>query len=710
MKKIILSTLSSLCIAACASLYADNYSDFEAYKAGDSMAWFYELRNESMLKAKAPKIEEKLLSIIAEKKIDDAAFDRACEILKPIASAKSVPVLAKFLHSDFRVPWVCSVFITIESSDVEDALIAALDGANAKCSMDILSTLASRGTSAGFKTLKKYVDSSDRQLACFAVSALVKFIDGDSVDVLNGVVAKNDFRRQPALQALSMIAYRAAKSGRKALAFSALKNIPEDFSMAVSARAKLAKNANKYLDGLIIADGKNVKEAARLIYNTRKFDESEAIISAFPNLSKKAKLAAMGTFMLSGDTRFYPTIAPLLDSPDFDLKDEAVYVARFICTDEANLRKIYPLIKDSNRILSSHARNVFEENPSFAAARILKEAAAAGDNDALVMLVTRGDIDAKRKLSKMYFDGGFKDGKISQMMESTITYGDMRAFAANLKTADAGLRKDVAKIIIKKLAKSRDKMFVSEAAFEIFDGNISPNDEMYKFIVSKLKVKPQKRKDVWQNEYRQRAVEDKFMKVAEEREPDVKGAGFVSMFDGKTLDGWKTPTGNASYSVKDGCVLGVTDPKMKQNSFLVSERSDYKDFIFTCEFKWEEFGNSGVIFRGQVDKNGRVVGPQAEMDDSPKRRWSAGVYNEGAEWKYSLSRSDHETARNAVCLDGWNRMTIKCSGDRIQTWLNGVPVSDFVWEGTKPGFFGLQVHAGKRGTILWKNIKVKELK
>lgn len=176
-----------------------------------------------------------------------------------------------------------------------------------------------------------------------------------------------------------MIAYRAAKSGRKALAFSALKNIPEDFSMAVSARAKLAKNANKYLDGLIIADGKNVKEAARLIYNTRKFDESEAIISAFPNLSKKAKLAAMGTFMLSGDTRFYPTIAPLLDSPDFDLKDEAVYVARFICTDEANLRKIYPLIKDSNRILSSHARNVFEENPSFAAARILKEAAAAGD-------------------------------------------------------------------------------------------------------------------------------------------------------------------------------------------------------------------------------------------------------------------------------------------------------------------------------------------
>ena len=203
-------------------------------------------------------------------------------------------------------------------------------------------------------------------------------------------------------------------------------------------------------------------------------------------------------------------------------------------------------------------------------------------------------------------------------------------------------------------------------------------------------------------------------------------SGFSSMFDGKTLDGWRTSTGNAAYSVKDGCIYGVTDPKMKQNSFLVTERSDYENFIFTCEFKWEEFGNSGVIFRGQIQKtedsgkNGssadaarlgyKIVGPQAEMDDNPKRRWSAGIYNEGAEWKYSLSRKDHENARNAVCLDGWNRMTIKCVGDRIQTWLNGVPVSDLIWKGTKPGFFGLQVHMGKTGKILWRNLKIKELK
>jgi hypothetical protein len=186
--------------------------------------------------------------------------------------------------------------------------------------------------------------------------------------------------------------------------------------------------------------------------------------------------------------------------------------------------------------------------------------------------------------------------------------------------------------------------------------------------------------------------------------------GFVDLFDGKTLNGWKTSTGSAKYSVVDGCIQGVLDRKMKQNSFLITERNDYKDFIFTCDFKWEEFGNSGIIFKGYFNEDGKVVGPQAEMCDNRVRRWTGGIYHEGKEWKYSLSRRDQEDARNAVDLDSWNRMTIKVEGDRMQTWVNGVPVADLVWKDVNPGFIGLQVHMGKTGKILWKNIKIKELK
>jgi hypothetical protein len=45
----------------------------------------------------------------------------------------------------------------------------------------------------------------------------------------------------------------------------------------------------------------------------------------------------------------------------------------------------------------------------------------------------------------------------------------------------------------------------------------------------------------------------------------------------------------------------------------------------------------------------------------------------------------------------------------VKTWINGVPCSNLVNDERTEGFFGLQVHAGKKGVIHWRNIKVKEL-
>ena len=296
---------------ACASLFADAYADMQSYKAGDSLSWFYEIRTESLKKGSAKSVEAKILETISAKEIDNAAFERACEILKPIATKNSVPVLAKFLNDDFRAPWVCSVFVTLDSSSVDSALADSLEKADEKCAMTVLSTLAARGSSKGLDALEKYAQSDNKNLALFAVSAMVKY--EDAVKTLSRIADKNDFRRDAALDALSLIAYRAAKSGDKSLATDALESVPADYPMSIGARAELAKNRVKYLDSIIIADGKNVARAGRLIYNARKSADSEEIIAAFPKLSKKAKLAAMSTFMLSGDTRFYPTIAPLLD-------------------------------------------------------------------------------------------------------------------------------------------------------------------------------------------------------------------------------------------------------------------------------------------------------------------------------------------------------------------------------------------------------------
>ena len=53
-------------------------------------------------------------------------------------------------------------------------------------------------------------------------------------------------------------------------------------------------------------------------------------------------------------------------------------------------------------------------------------------------------------------------------------------------------------------------------------------------------------------------------------------AGWFSLFDGKTLDGWSVHGGFASYKVEDGTIVGTT-VEGSPNTFLC--KGDYKDFV-----------------------------------------------------------------------------------------------------------------------------------
>ena len=78
---------------------------------------------------------------------------------------------------------------------------------------------------------------------------------------------------------------------------------------------------------------------------------------------------------------------------------------------------------------------------------------------------------------------------------------------------------------------------------------------------------------------------------------------------------------------------------------------------------------------------------------------------------YPLWLKVHKDVRAALKRADWNRVTIKAEGNVVKTWVNGVPAAHWVDDGTyAKGFFGLQIHKGSRGTVLWKNVRVKEVK
>ncbi|MFK8114962.1 MAG: DUF1080 domain-containing protein [Rubripirellula sp.] len=196
-------------------------------------------------------------------------------------------------------------------------------------------------------------------------------------------------------------------------------------------------------------------------------------------------------------------------------------------------------------------------------------------------------------------------------------------------------------------------------------------------------------------------------------EPDLT-SGFEPLFNGKDLAGWAPKGGTCKFEVQDDLVVGTCVPG-SNSTYLSTEKSDYTDFVFSCDMKWEVDGNSGVMFRAQIKTDGdkeTVFGPQAEMEGiTGDRYWSGGIYGQSCGgYFYPLWLKEHQAARDALDRTGWNRLTIQAKGNVVKTWINGVPVAHWIDDGTyAKGFFSLQIHKGNKGKVLWKNVRVKEL-
>ena len=165
-------------------------------------------------------------------------------------------------------------------------------------------------------------------------------------------------------------------------------------------------------------------------------------------------------------------------------------------------------------------------------------------------------------------------------------------------------------------------------------------------------------------------------------------------------------TGDAGFSFQDGVLTG-TARNLPRNSFLATKKS-YADFEMEVEVKIAAGGNSGIQIRSELDEAGdRIIGYQIEIDTS-KRAWSGGLFEEGKRgWLDDLK--DNEAGRTAFKVGEWNLYRIRCQGDHIQSWVNGVQCTDYHDDASAEGRIAFQVHGGKEADVQWRNARIREL-
>lgn len=205
----------------------------------------------------------------------------------------------------------------------------------------------------------------------------------------------------------------------------------------------------------------------------------------------------------------------------------------------------------------------------------------------------------------------------------------------------------------------------------------------------------------------------------------LSAAEWVALFDGKSIDNWVVKGGTATFHVEDGVIVGTTGGKGSINTFLCTPR-DYSDFELELEVKLDDRLNSGVQIRShtytqdtpqpsggsRIRVRGEVYGYQCEMAANSKG--TAGNFWDEARWnRWHDDLSNKPGAATAFKAGEWNHYRIVAQGDRIRSWVNGIPCADFRDTLDASGFIGLQVHRIKSDAgpyqVRWRNLRIREL-
>jgi hypothetical protein len=182
--------------------------------------------------------------------------------------------------------------------------------------------------------------------------------------------------------------------------------------------------------------------------------------------------------------------------------------------------------------------------------------------------------------------------------------------------------------------------------------------------------------------------------------------GWVSLFDGETLNGWE---GNAQYfRVEDGAIVGGTDAApIPRNEFLCTE-AEYGDFELELGFFLDEGVNSGVQIRSQrIPGSHETIGYQADLGEG---YWGA-IYDESRRNRVLVAPPEG-LIEQILDRDGWNKYRIVAEGPRIQSFLNTRQTVDYTEaEADIPqrGRICLQIHSGPPGEARFFDLRMRPL-
>lgn len=186
--------------------------------------------------------------------------------------------------------------------------------------------------------------------------------------------------------------------------------------------------------------------------------------------------------------------------------------------------------------------------------------------------------------------------------------------------------------------------------------------------------------------------------------PEEIKAGWVLLFDGKTMDHWRDPRQMAppgdAWTIEDGCIRTKSHPRITEDLFSAE---NYRDFELEVEWRISPGGNSGLKYRiqdhrwlprhiagerfelqveraftdreQQRPEHGQdyVIGFEYQMTDDSSNSDAKSSFKHSAGALYDMVGPSSEASRP---VGEFNHSRIVLRGNHVEHWLNGIKVVD----------------------------------
>ncbi len=203
----------------------------------------------------------------------------------------------------------------------------------------------------------------------------------------------------------------------------------------------------------------------------------------------------------------------------------------------------------------------------------------------------------------------------------------------------------------------------------------------------------------------------------------------ISLFDGKSLDGWEGDPGH--WRVESGAIVGEipVGTTLDHNTWLVWNGGSLEDFDLRLQFKLTGAvaANSGIQFRCQVDSVDHVSGYQADLDMGAV--WLGRIYDEHGRGllvergsRVEIGQDGNRKVQTFAPLQSygvlfrqgaWNDYRIVAQGDRVSVYVNGTLFSELqdsqADQKENSGSLALQLHSGPETRVEFRDIRLEAL-